>query len=82
MIRAQLVIATFLGLGNSAIANESDTKEKSKYHCEKSVDGKTKDLPDVKNRKDCKKAGGNWKKAHKEGGNGHQHGEGDDHNHK
>lgn len=80
MSRYLIALAVFVGFTSSALAEGDHTKKKSKYHCEKLVDGKTKDLPDVKTRKECKKNGGKWKKAHK--GDDHKHDEEDGHDHK
>jgi hypothetical protein len=45
-------------------------------HCEIKKDGKTKDFPDIKSRKECKKKGGKWVKDHD-----HNHDDGEDHDH-
>lgn len=83
MIKSILVFVSLaiFSFASGAIAEEGhDHSEDKKWHCEKKVDGKVKDLKKVKTRKECKKKGGKWKKGHKhkdEKG----HSEGDGHNH-
>ena len=57
----QGVVSLGFCLGSTSYA--SDEKVEKEYHCEKTVDGKTVDLNEVKDRKSCKKKGGLWKKG-------------------
>lgn len=83
-IRALFVVISF-GLAQLAFA--ADKKEPA-GHCEKKQNGKTIDLPKVKDKKACKLAGGLWNTKHAGGhddghdhGDGHGHNDGHDHDH-
>lgn len=66
-----------LGLASPVMAKDEKGKEKKKasYHCETIKDGEHVDLPEVKDRKECKKQGGKWQKSHDD----HGHAEGEEH---
>jgi len=70
-------------LGLFMVSPIAFAKKKKKYHCEKEKKGKVVDLPKIKSRKKCKKAGGKWVKEHGHGHKDHKHDhDHDDHDHK
>ncbi len=75
----RLIIASLLLFGvffNGQLAAAKTAK--SGYHCEVKKNGKTKDDFDIKTRKECKKKGGKWVKAHED--HDHDH-DSEDHEH-
>lgn len=69
-----------------AEGTHDDVKNKNKnkkWHCEKTVNGKTTEMKKIKDRRECKKSGGKWKKGYqhdKKNDDGHKNHDGHDHN--